>query len=123
MPGTSPGMTENVAVSRTKRAASVFAAALGVLAVAATAAVVALGPLPLDQLNDVSTTVVDRNGKLLRAYAMDDGRWRLPVKASQVDPTYLKLLFAFEDKRFYDHHGVDPLAVGRATVQFATSGH
>jgi penicillin-binding protein 1C len=87
------------------------------------AAIVAFGPLPTDQLNEVSTTVVDRNGKLLRAYAMEDGRWRLPVKASQVDPTYLKLLFAFEDKRFYDHRGVDPLAVGRAAVQFATSGH
>jgi penicillin-binding protein 1C len=93
------------------------------MAVTATAAIVALGPLPTDQLTEVSTTVVDRNGKLLRAYAMDDGRWRLPVKAPQVDPTYLKLLLAFEDKRFYDHHGVDPLAVGRAAIQLASTGH
>src|SRR4051794_40051521 len=41
--------------------------------------VVSLGPLPLAQAQQVSTTVVDRNGKLLRAYAMADGRWRLPV--------------------------------------------
>ncbi len=39
----------------------------------------------------VSTTVVDRNGKLLRAYAMADGRWRLPVDAkTAVDPGYLE---------------------------------
>src|SRR5262249_11550392 len=43
--------------------------------------VVSLGPLPLAQAKQVSTTIVDRNGKLLRAYAMADGRWRLPVDA------------------------------------------
>ena len=72
----------------------------------------------------VSQTVVDRNGKLLRAYAMADGRWRLPVDAkTNVDPTYLKLLFAYEDKRFYSHAGVDPLALGRAAIQLVTRGH
>src|SRR5207247_1797816 len=41
--------------------------------------VLSLGPLPLASAREVSTTVVDRNGKLLRAYATADGRWRLPV--------------------------------------------
>ena len=63
--------------------------------------VVSLGPLPLAQARQVSTTIVDRNGKLLRAYAMADGRWRLPVDAkSEVDPGYLKLLLTYEDRRF-----------------------
>src|SRR5215213_2337356 len=71
--------------------------------------IVSLGPLPFDQARQISTTIVDRNGKLLRAYAMADGRWRLPVDAKTgVDPGYLKLLLAYEDRRFYDHHGVDP---------------
>ena len=84
--------------------------------------VVSLGPLPLAQ--EVSTTIVDRNGKLLRAYAMADGRWRLPVNATtDVDPTYLKLLLAYEDRRFYAHAGVDPLALGRAAFQLVTRGH
>ncbi|MET4804442.1 penicillin-binding protein 1C [Bradyrhizobium sp. LB11.1] len=86
--------------------------------------VYSLGPLPLDQARRVSTTVVDRNGKLLRAYAMADGRWRLPVEAkANVDPTYLKLLFAYEDQRFYAHDGIDPLALGRAALQLSTRGH
>ncbi|MES1148894.1 MAG: transglycosylase domain-containing protein, partial [Bradyrhizobium guangdongense] len=86
--------------------------------------VISLGPLPLDEARQVSTTIVDRNGKLLRAYAMNDGRWRLPVDArTGVDPTYLKLLFAYEDQRFNSHRGVDPLAMGRAALQFATRGH
>ena len=83
-----------------------------------------LGPLPLAQAKQISTTVVDRNGKLLRAYAMADGRWRLPVNAkTSVDPTYLALLQTYEDKRFREHHGVDPLALGRAALQLVTRGH
>jgi penicillin-binding protein 1C len=86
--------------------------------------VASLGPLPLEQAREVSTSIVDRHGKLLRAYAMADGRWRLPVNAAtDVDPTYLKLLFAYEDRRFRSHAGVDPLALGRAAVQLVTRGH
>jgi penicillin-binding protein 1C len=86
--------------------------------------IVSLGPLPLAQAQQVSTTVVDRNGKLLRAYAMADGRWRLPVDArTGVDPGYLKLLLAYEDRRFLFHSGVDPLALGRAALQLVTRGH
>jgi penicillin-binding protein 1C len=85
--------------------------------------VVSLGPLPLAHAQQVSTTVVDRNGKLLRAYAMADGRWRLPVDAkTSVDPAYLKLLLAYEDRRFRSHGGVDPLALGRAAFQLVTRG-
>src|SRR5438552_901017 len=86
--------------------------------------VISLGPLPLEQERQVSATIIDRNGKLLRAYAMADGRWRLPVDAKTgVDPAYLKLLLAFEDKRFHSHSGIDPLALGRAALQLATRGH
>ncbi|WJR75019.1 penicillin-binding protein 1C [Bradyrhizobium sp. NP1] len=100
-------------------------AAVAVLAIVGFAGwVISLGPLPLEKAREVSTTTVDRNGKLLRAYAMADGRWRLPVDAkANVDPTYVKLLLAFEDQRFYSHHGVDPLALGRAAFQLATRGH
>jgi penicillin-binding protein 1C len=55
---------------------------------------------------------------------MADGRWRLPVDAkAAIDPGYLKLLLAYEDRRFYRHGGVDPLALGRAAFQLVTSGH
>src|SRR4029078_10456511 len=83
-----------------------------------------LGPLPLAEAQQVSTSVVDRNGKLLRAYAMADGRWRLPVDArTGVDPGYVKLLLAYEDRRFRSHAGGDPLALGRAALQLVTRGH
>jgi len=83
-----------------------------------------LGPLPLAEARKVSTTIIDRNGKLLRAYAMADGRWRLPVDAKKdVDPSYVDLLLAYEDQRFREHGGVDPWALGRAAYQLVTRGH
>jgi penicillin-binding protein 1C len=111
-------------VRRVRRAGLMALVAIGLtLAVIITVWVASFGPLPLQQAREVSTTIVDRHGKLLRAYAMADGRWRLPVNvATDVDPTYLKLLFAYEDRRFHSHAGVDLLALGRATFQLVTRG-
>ena len=104
--------------------AATVAIAIMLISAAFAGWVVSLGPLPLEQARQVSTSVVDRNGKLLRAYAMADGRWRLPVDAkTAVDPGYLKLLLAYEDRRFRSHAGVDPLALGRAAFQLVTRGH
>ena len=109
---------------RIKRAGTASVVAGLILTGAFAAWVVSLGPLPLAQARQISTTIVDRNGKLLRAYAMADGRWRLPVDAKTgVDPGYLKLLLTYEDRRFYSHAGVDPLALGRAALQLVTRGH
>jgi penicillin-binding protein 1C len=107
-----------------KRVAAASVAAALIAASASAAWVASLGPPPLQQARQVSTTIVDRNGKLLRAYAMADGRWRLPVGArTGVDPGYIKLLLAYEDRRFYTHGGVDPLALGRAAFQLVSRGH
>src|SRR6202048_5566419 len=109
---------------RIKLAAAATAFAGLMLAGVFAAWVISLGPLPLAQARQFSTTIVDRNGKLLRAYAMADGRWRLVVDArTAVDPGYLKLLLAYEDRRFYSHTGVDPFALGRAACQLVTRGH
>ena len=79
-------------------------------------------PPPLEIEAGLSRQVVDRNGDLLRAYAARDGRWRLPVTLDQVDQDFLDMLVAYEDKRFFSHHGVDPLAVARAAWQFVSHG-
>src|SRR5689334_17148915 len=120
----SDGVTTGKTKRRVRRLAVTTAAVLLVAMTVFAIWVVALGPLPLAEARAVSTTIVDRNGKLLRAYAMADGRWRLPVDARKdVDPTYLKLLLAYEDQRFRDHHGVDPRALMRAAFQLTTRGH
>jgi penicillin-binding protein 1C len=82
----------------------------------------AFGPAPLGRDLEISTLVLDRHGKLLRAYLTSEGRWRLPATRAQVDPRYLDVLLAYEDKRFYRHGGVDPLAMARAAFQLVTHG-
>lgn len=69
-----------------------------------------------------SVEVLDRNGALLRAYTVEDGRWRLPVSLSDVDPEFIDLLLNFEDRRFYRHAGVDWRAMARAGWQALTNG-
>ena len=70
-----------------------------------------------------SVEVLDRNGHLLRAYTVADGRWRLAVQVAQVDQGFVAALLAYEDKRFFDHSGVDARAMARAVVQAVWNGH
>jgi len=77
-----------------------------------------LGPLDLSVAENRSTVVLDRYGQLLRPFATQDGRWRLPVETSDVDPRYLAMLMAYEDARFDRHSGIDVLALLRAARQF-----
>ncbi|MDR3497530.1 MAG: penicillin-binding protein 1C [Ancalomicrobiaceae bacterium] len=76
-----------------------------------------LKPVDVSPADVRSVTVVDRNGRLLRPFTTSDGRWRLPVKVDEVDPAYVRMLLAYEDNRFRDHHGVDIFASARAAWQ------
>src|SRR6202000_1285734 len=70
-------------VRRARRTGGMTLAAIGLLFTTLVAGwVVSLGPLPLREAHEVSTTIVDRHGKLLRAYAMADGRARVPDHAA-----------------------------------------
>jgi penicillin-binding protein 1C len=111
--------------SRRRWPIALFALAALCLAVISAASIWidSLGPPPLGKDLAFSTQVLDRDGRLLRAYATLDGRWRLPAKVGDVDPRFFAVLFAYEDKRFRSHRGVDPLALMRAAFQLATSGH
>jgi penicillin-binding protein 1C len=80
-----------------------------------------LGPPSLGEKITYSTLVLDRDGKLLRPFITSDGYWRLPVKSADVDSRFLRMLIAYEDKRFYEHEGVDPLALMRAAWQAASN--
>ena len=79
-------------------------------------------PPPLPERLTVSTEMLDRDGHLLRAFTTPDGYWRLNTKIEDVDPLLVKMLIAYEDKRFYDHAGIDFWALLRAAKQLATNG-
>ena len=114
--------TTSVAMRRLRFAARIGGIALLAIVALAAVLILALGPAPLGKSLEYSTLVLDREGRLLRPFATSDGRWRLPARADEVDPRYLDLLFAYEDRRFRQHAGVDPFALARASAQFILNG-
>ncbi|QDG78241.1 penicillin-binding protein 1C [Labrenzia sp. PHM005] len=82
----------------------------------------ALPPMPSVSDLSVSTVVLDRNDRLLRAFTSEDSKWRLPVDPAGIDPLYFEMLQAYEDKRFRSHGGVDIRALGRAFFQALKNG-
>ncbi|KRE00859.1 penicillin-binding protein 1C [Bosea sp. Root670] len=108
------------------RKLKIAAGVLAISAIAATAALIlyarSLPRLDLSAAADRSTVVLDREGRLLRPFLTADGRWKLPVTGDDVDPRYLAMLKAFEDKRFDSHHGIDPLSMLRAAGQMLMNG-
>ncbi len=99
-------------------AAGLWLAALGRDRVDAWIDATVLPPLALE----TSVEVLDRDGHLLRAYTVADGRWRLHVDLADVDPRYIDMLLTYEDRRFRDHPGVDWRSMLRAAVQAAWNG-
>jgi penicillin-binding protein 1C len=63
-----------------------------------------------------------RDGSLLSARIANDGQWRFPAR-STVPDKFRRALLTFEDKRFYEHSGVDGLAIARALRSNARAGH
>ncbi len=108
------------------RKLKIAAGILAVSTITATAALTlytrSLPPLDLAAAADRSTVVLDREGKLLRPFLTSDGRWKLPVTSEDVDPRYLAMLKTFEDKRFDQHRGIDPLGILRAAGQMLLNG-
>ena len=68
-----------------------------------------------------SYTLYDKTGILLGASVASDGQWRFSPAA--VPDKFAQAVIAFEDKRFYYHVGIDPIAVARAIGSNIRAGH
>ncbi|WP_299728908.1 penicillin-binding protein 1C [uncultured Tateyamaria sp.] len=73
-------------------------------------------------LSVTSVEMQDRDGALMRAFAVEDGRVRLALAPGSVDPSLTDMLIRYEDKRFFRHNGVDARAMLRAVAQAVASG-
>ena len=71
-------------------------------------------------LADMSVEVRDRSGALMRVFSVENGRWRL--RPGTVDSGYIDMLIRYEDKRFWQHAGVDGIALVRAAGQALFNG-
>ncbi len=76
-------------------------------------------PLPLPK-DDLARVVLAEDGTPLWRFADAHGVWRYPVQTAEVSPYYLDALLTYEDRWFYQHPGVNPLALARATWQNLT---
>ncbi|MCX7625959.1 MAG: penicillin-binding protein 1C, partial [Candidatus Sumerlaeaceae bacterium] len=71
---------------------------------------------------DVSTTIYDRKARLLRAYLARDDQWRIAVPLKEISPWVIRATLAAEDRRFFQHGGIDWRALVRAAWQNMRSG-
>jgi penicillin-binding protein 1C len=79
-------------------------------------------PPDLSRYKRASTEVLARDGAPLAAFPVAGGIWRLRTNRTDVDPRYIELLVAAEDRHFWSHSGIDPSALLRAAWQWAGAG-
>lgn len=79
-------------------------------------------PLLPDSDRDFARVVTDKDGQPLRVFADSNGVWRYKVALENVSPLYIEALLNYEDRWFYCHYGVNPLALMRASVQWLYHG-
>src|SRR5215831_13016510 len=77
-----------------------------------------LFPLPVWAVQEhFSPVYYDRHGQLLGARLSPDEKWRFASRLEDVSPYLVTALLEFEDKRFFQHAGIDVYALARAGWQ------
>ncbi|WP_246335863.1 peptidoglycan glycosyltransferase PbpC [Azomonas macrocytogenes] len=80
-----------------------------------------LWPLPLPD-DGLARVVLAEDGTPLYRFADSEGVWRYPATPEVVSPYYQQALLAYEDRWFYRHPGINPLALLRAAWLNVRSG-
>lgn len=65
--------------------------------------------------------ILDSKGQLLKASLSEDEKYRIYIPLEKVAPFAVECLLAYEDRHFYQHPGVNPLAMLRALLQWPFS--
>ncbi|MBQ7159393.1 MAG: penicillin-binding protein 1C [Treponema sp.] len=72
--------------------------------------------------HDVSTRIYDAHGELIQIVALENGVRREFVPLEKIPPFVQQIFLQAEDRRFYQHHGIDFGAIIRASFQNASEG-
>ena len=81
-----------------------------------------LQPPEVGRLSETSQVIRSETGQIMNLRLTSKGFWREKVILSELDPDLIRTLIAYEDQRYWKHHGVDPLALGRAVFDYLKSG-
>lgn len=81
-------------------------------------------PFPIDRLKrrPQSPRVTDRAQREILAITGTDEQWRFPIPLERMNPQLIQATIAAEDERFFQHCGVDPVALLRAICQDISAG-
>lgn len=79
-------------------------------------------PVNVAPLKEVSHSLLASDGTVLEMRVNSGGYWREPISLEDIDPRLIRMLVAYEDKRFFRHGGVDLLALSRAFLDVVTTG-
>ncbi len=99
-------------------------AVLGTLLTAACATVIARAwpQAPLSALAPGSTAISTEDGELLRLTLAADGQYRLWVDLERMPRRLPAAVVLYEDRWFYQHPGVNPVALARAVCRDSLGG-
>lgn len=71
---------------------------------------------PLHDRIAYSTIVLDSKGQVIHSFLTPDDKWRMKTELVEISPVLKQTLLYKEDKFFYRHPGINPIAIGRAAV-------
>jgi len=69
-----------------------------------------------------STQILAKDGTVIHAFLSKDDKWRLYTNSKEITPLLRKTLIYKEDQYFYFHPGINPFAIGRATIRNIFTG-
>lgn len=77
---------------------------------------------PLPDKVEYSTIITDDKGEVIHAFLTSNEQWRMKTELEEISPLLRKTIVQKEDKYFYRHFGINPVAVGRAFVMNVFTG-
>jgi penicillin-binding protein 1C len=72
---------------------------------------------PLPDKIEYSTIITDSKGEVIHSFLTKDQQWRMKTELSEISPLLRKTIVEKEDKYFYRHPGINPIAMGRAMLK------
>ncbi len=69
-----------------------------------------------------SPIITASDGSVINAFLSADDKWRMQLQTEEINPVLKKAVLLKEDRYFYYHPGVNPIALGRAFINNTLTG-
>src|SRR5436190_58962 len=77
---------------------------------------------PLKVNIQYSQTITASDGTVLHSFLSSDEKWRMKTELNEITPLLKKTIIDKEDKYFYYHPGINPIAIVRALFNNVVKG-